>query len=80
MTTTSILAMPNVNEPFIIETNASGDGISVVLTQQGHPIAFMSQALRITKRSWSIYAKEMLANFQAVRTWWPYLLRRKFFI
>uniref|UniRef100_A0A6N2MMB5 Integrase catalytic domain-containing protein n=1 Tax=Salix viminalis TaxID=40686 RepID=A0A6N2MMB5_SALVM len=61
MTTTPILAMPNFKEPFTIETDASGDGIGAVLTQQGRPIAYMSRALGVTKRTWSIYAKEMLA-------------------
>lgn len=32
MTTTLMLAMPNSNETFIIETNASGDKIKKVLT------------------------------------------------
>ncbi|KAL6329661.1 hypothetical protein AAG906_026392 [Vitis piasezkii] len=65
MTTTPILAMPNFNEPFTVETSASREGIDAVLTQQGRPIAFMSQALGVAKRSWSTYAKEMLAILQA---------------
>ena len=40
----------------------------------------MSRALGISKRAWSIYAKEMLAIVEAIRTWRPYLLGRKFFI
>lgn len=80
MTTTPTLAMPNFNDSFIIETDASGDGIDAVLTQQGQPIAFMSRALGISKRAWSIYAKEMLAIVEAIRTWRLYLLGRKFFI
>ena len=80
LTTTPTLAMPNFNEPFTIETDASGDGIGAVLTQQGRPIAYMSRALGVTKRSWSIYAKEMLAIVEAIRTWRPYILGRKFFI
>ena len=80
MTTTPTLAMPNFNDSFIVETDASGDGIGAVLTQQGQPIAFMSHTLGISKRAWSIYAKEMLTIVEAIQTWRPYLLGRKFFI
>ena len=80
MTTTPILAMPNFNDVFTIETDASGEGIGVVLTQQGKPMAYMSRALGMTKKSWSTYAKEMLAIVEAIRTWRPYLLGHKFFI
>lgn len=80
MTTTPILIMPNFNEAFTIETDASGDGIGVVLTQQGKPVAYMSRALGITKKSWSTYAKEMLAILEAIQLWRPYLLGKKFYI
>ena len=42
MTTTPTLAMPNFNESFAIEADASGDGISAVLSQQGKLVTFMS--------------------------------------
>ncbi|RVW61740.1 hypothetical protein CK203_065070 [Vitis vinifera] len=42
MTSIPTLAMPNFNEPFFIEFDASSAGIGAVLTQQGRPIAFMS--------------------------------------
>lgn len=45
MTTTPTLAMPNFNDIFTIETDASGDEIGAVLSQQGKPVAFMSRAL-----------------------------------
>ncbi|KAL5574714.1 hypothetical protein UlMin_016413 [Ulmus minor] len=66
MTTTPTLAMPNFNDSFIVETDASGDGIGAVLNQQGQPIAFMSRALGLSKQAWSIYAKEMLAIVEAI--------------
>ncbi|KAL5779345.1 hypothetical protein ACOSQ2_010082 [Xanthoceras sorbifolium] len=80
MTSTSTLAMPNFNEPFVIESDASGEGIGAVLTQQNRLIAFMSRALGVTKQSWSTYAKEMLVIIQAIKTWRPYLIGRKFYI
>lgn len=74
MTSTPTLAMPNFNETFVIVTDASGDGIGAILQQQGQPIAFMSRALGVTKKSWSTYAKEMLAIIEAICVWRPYLL------
>ncbi|KAL6312286.1 hypothetical protein AAG906_017119 [Vitis piasezkii] len=73
MTTTPILAMPNFNDAFTIETDASGEGIGAVLSQQGKPVAYMSRALGVTKKSWSTYAKEMLAIVEAI----PDALSRK---
>lgn len=80
MTSTPILVMPKFNEPFFIESDVSGEGIGVVLTQQGKLIAFMSQALGISKLTCSTYAKEILAIIEAIRIWQPYLLGRKFYI
>lgn len=60
--------MPNFNEVFIIETDASGGGIGVVLQQNGRPIALMSRALGVAKKAWSTYAKEMLAVIKSLRT------------
>ena len=47
MTNIPVLALPNWDLPFLIETDASGTGLGVVLSQNGHPIAFFSQKLSI---------------------------------
>ncbi|KAL8115463.1 hypothetical protein AgCh_022090 [Apium graveolens] len=80
MANTPTLAMPNFEEPFFIESDACDFGIGAVLSQQQRPVAFMSRAIGISKKSWSIYAKEMLAIVEAIRTWRPYLLGHKFYI
>jgi len=41
----SALVIPNFKELFIVDTNASGVGIGVVLSQGLHPIAYFSKKL-----------------------------------
>lgn len=79
-TTTPTLALPNFSKPFVIETDASGDGIGAILSQDARPIALMSISLGEAKKSWSTYAREMLAIIVAIRTWRPYILWRRFTI
>ena len=40
-----VLALPNFELPFVIETDACEKGIGAVLQQAGHPIAFLSKSL-----------------------------------
>lgn len=40
-----MLALPDLEQSFVVETDASDKGIGAVLQQNGHPIAFMSKAL-----------------------------------
>ncbi|KAL6346044.1 hypothetical protein AAG906_025324 [Vitis piasezkii] len=74
MKTTPSLAMLNFNKAFTIEMDAFREEIGAVLTQQGKPVAYMSRALGVTKKSWSTYAKEMLAIVEAIHMWRSYLL------
>ncbi|CAL1394368.1 unnamed protein product [Linum trigynum] len=80
LVSTPTLAMPNFDLPFVIEADASGKGVGAVLSQQGHPIAYMSKTLGPAKEAWSTYRKEMYAITQAVQQWRPYLLGQKFHI
>ena len=80
MTTTPVLALPNFQETFIVETNACQDGIGAVLMQKGQPIAFLSKALGEKHKTLSIYEKEFLALIMAVERWRHYLQRKEFII
>ncbi|KAL0391249.1 UNVERIFIED_CONTAM: hypothetical protein Scaly_0482000 [Sesamum calycinum] len=44
MTTAPVLAMPDFFQPFVVETNACGKGIGVILMQGGKPIPYLSKA------------------------------------
>lgn len=40
MTSMYVLSAPNFSKTFILEYNASGIGVSTILMQDNHPIAF----------------------------------------
>ncbi len=75
-----MLRLPDFTKPFVIECNASGWGLSVVLMQEARPIAFLSKALKGRALLLSMYEKELLALVFAVQKWRPYLLGHFFIV
>jgi hypothetical protein len=75
-----VLALPDFSLQFVIDTDACDMGIGVVLSQQGHPLAFVSRALGPRNRALSVYEKEYLAILLAVQQWRPYLQLGEFII
>ena len=69
LVTTLVLALPNFDKKFVIETDASKGGIGVVLVQEGQPIAFISKSLGPKWQRLSVYEKELLAIVFAVQKW-----------
>lgn len=66
LTNAHVLALPNANKTFIVETDASGYGIGTVLMKEGHPIAFISKALSPRHAALSVYDRKLLAILHAV--------------
>jgi hypothetical protein len=56
-----VLALPNFEAEFTVETDASGTGLGAVLQQGGHPIAYLSKTLAPKHQSLLTYEKEFMA-------------------
>jgi hypothetical protein len=80
LTATPVLHLPTSNEPFIVECDASGTGLNVVLHQGRGPIAFFSRQLAPRHAKLAAYERELIGLVQAVRHWRPYLRGRMFVV
>lgn len=80
LVTAPVLALPDFSKAFIVKTDASDMGIGAVLSQEGHPIAYLSKALGPKSRGLSTYEKECMAVLLAIDHWRSYLQHREFLI
>lgn len=59
LTSTSVLAMPNFNVPFLVETDDCDVSGVAVLMQQGQPIAYLIKGMSIKHQSLLVYDKNL---------------------
>jgi hypothetical protein len=62
-----VSALPDFTQPFAIKCDACRIGIGVVLSQNNHPMAYFSEALKGSTLTLSTYEKEMLAIVKSIK-------------
>ena len=78
ITSSPVLAIPNDDDPFKVECDASKFAIGAELSQKQDgvwkPVAFLSKSLSPAERNYEIYDREMLAVMTALGEWRHFLV------
>lgn len=82
LTSAPVLANPDFKKSFVIQCDASQNGIGAVLTQLNEnrdeiPIGFISQKLNKAQRNYSVSEQECLAAVSAVNKFRPYVEKQE---
>ncbi|XP_075079357.1 uncharacterized protein LOC107827306 [Nicotiana tabacum] len=80
MSSSPVLALPDLAKPFEVQTDASDYALSGVLLQEGHPVAYESRKLKDAERRYAAHEKELLAVVHCLRLWRHYLLGTPFVV
>jgi hypothetical protein len=74
LTTSPVLAQPDIEKPFDVYCDASGTGLGGVLMQEGWVISYSLWQLRHHEEHYPTNDLELVTMVMALRTWWHYLL------
>jgi hypothetical protein len=75
--TALILVMPDIEKPFSIYCDASGQGHGCVLMQDGHVVAYASQQLRKQEAHYPTHDLELAVVVHALKIWRHYHMGKR---
>jgi ribonuclease HI len=75
--TAPVLVMPDMEKPFSIYCDASGQGLGCVLMQDGCVVAYASRQLRKHEVNYLIHDLELAAVVHALKIWRHYLMGKR---
>jgi hypothetical protein len=73
LTTSPVLAQPDIDNPFDVYCDASSTGLCGVLMQEGRVISYSSRQLRRHEEHYPTHDLKLAAVVMALRTWRHYL-------
>jgi hypothetical protein len=74
LTTTPVLAQPDIEKPFDVYCDTSGSGLGCVLMQEGRVIAYASRQLRRHEEHYQTHDLELAVVVHDLKIWHHYLL------
>jgi hypothetical protein len=74
LTTALVLTMPDMERPFSIYCDASGQGLGCVLMQDDHVVAYASRQLRKREEKYPTHDLELAAVVHALKIWRHYII------
>ena len=77
LTTTPVLALPDIDKNFIVYCDASRQGLGCVLMQDGKVIAYASRQLKEHENRYPTHDLELAAVVHALKIWRHYLIGNK---
>ena len=75
--TTPLLVLPDLNQPFEIETDTSDYALGTMITQSSHPVTFHFENFNDIVRRYSTYENELYSIVQSLKKWRHYILGKE---
>ncbi|WVZ22325.1 hypothetical protein V8G54_000869, partial [Vigna mungo] len=80
LTNAPVLSLPHFDHTFIVQIDAFVSDMGVVLSQNGHPIAYFSKQFCPKLQKSSTYIRELYVITSAIQKWRHHLLGERFII